>query len=103
MQLTTVSLNTALNLHPASVIEEVIQNVRMIMSTVIYTVPYDRSFAISGDYLDNPIQLNIALASADVVRAIKAREPRAEVHEIDFEGNGLDGRLKPIVRILINE
>lgn len=103
MQLFEVSTVTTLNLHPATVIEEVIQNVRMILSTLIYTVPYDRSLALSGDYLDSPIQLNKALASADVVQAIKAREPRAEVKEIRFEGSGLEGKLKPIVRILINE
>lgn len=103
MDLITVSTGTPLNLSPSGVIEDVIQNVRMIMSTLIYTVPYDRSFAITGDYLDNPIQLNRALASADVVQAIKSREPRAEVREVSFEGNGLEGQLKPIVRILINE
>lgn len=103
MSLITVSTGTPLNLYPANVTEEVIQNVRMIMCTLIYNVPYDRSLAINGDYLDNPIQLNKALASADVVQAIKLREPRAQVRDILFEGDGLEGRLKPIVRILINE
>ena len=98
-----VSLGTPINLQPSSVIDEVIQNVRMILSTVIYTVPYDRSLAITGDYLDNPIQLNKALVKADIFNAIKNREPRAEVINISFEGDALEGKLKPTVRILINE
>lgn len=98
-----VSLGTPINLQPVNVIEEVIQNVRMILSTVIYTVPYDRSLAITGDYLDNPIQLNKALVKADIFNAIKNREPRAEVINISFEGDALEGKLKPTVRILINE
>lgn len=103
MDLITVSMGTPLNLHPSNVVEEVIQNVRMIMSTVIYTVPYDRELGIDGNCLDNPIQLNKALAQAALFSAIKSDEPRAEVRNISFEGNGLEGRLKPIVRILINE
>ena len=99
----TVSLGTPINLQPSSVIDEVIQNVRMILSTVIYTVPYDRSLAITGDYLDNPIQLNKALVKADIFNAIKNREPRAEVINISFDGDALEGKLKPTVRILINE
>ena len=98
-----VSIGTPINLQPVNVIEEVIQNVRMILSTVIYTVPYDRSLAITGDYLDNPIQLNKALVKADIFNAIKNREPRAEVINISFEGDALEGKLKPTVRILINE
>ena len=98
-----VSLGTPINLQPANTIEEVIQNVRMILSTVIYTVPYDRSLAITGEYLDNPIQLNKALVQADIFNAIKNREPRAEVRNISFEGDALEGKLKPTVRILINE
>lgn len=98
-----VSLGTPINLQPSSVIDEVIQNVRMILSTVIYTVPYDRSLAITGDYLDNPIQLNKALVKADIFNAIKNREPRAEVINISFDGDALEGKLKPTVRILINE
>lgn len=103
MDLITVFIGAPLNLYPNSVAEEVIQNVRMIMSSPRYTVPYDRSFAIEGDYLDNPIQLNKSLSSADIVTAIKAREPRALVRGISFEGDALEGKLKPIVRILINE
>ena len=103
MNLQTVSMGTPINLQPSSVVEEVIQNVRMIMSTLIYTVPYDRTLAITGEYLDNPIQLNKALVQADIFNAIKNREPRAEVRNISFEGDALEGKLKPTVRILINE
>lgn len=103
MELITVTTGAPLNLYPNSAAEEVIQNVRIILSSPAYTVPYDRSFAITGEYLDNPIQLNKALSSADIVQAIKSREPRAEVRNILFEGNALEGKLKPIVRILINE
>ena len=103
MNLQTVSMGTPINLQPSSVVEEVIQNVRMIMSTLIYTVPYDRSLAITGEYLDNPIHLNKALVQSDIFNAIKNREPRATVRSISFEGDAIEGKLKPIARILINE
>ena len=103
MNLTTVSLGTPINLNPSGVIEEVVQNVRMIMATVIYSVPYDRTLGIDGDCLDNPINLNKALAKSALFNAIKKDEPRAEVHSISFEGDALEGKLKPVVRILINE
>ena len=37
-----------INFAPATIAEEVMQNVRMIISTVKYSVPMDREFGIDG-------------------------------------------------------
>jgi phage baseplate assembly protein W len=103
MDLISISIGTPINLYPSGVVEEVIQNVRIIMSQTIYGVPYDRALGINGDVLDNPIQINKSMVQVALYNAIKADEPRAEIHEISFTGDALDGKLNPIVRIFINE
>lgn len=104
MALVDVSAVTQpLNLNPETEVEEIIQNVRTILNTMVYTVPYDRRFALFGDYLDNPLPQNKPLAAADIVQAIREREPRAEINEIFFDGDEITGKLIPIVRIYINE
>lgn len=97
----TISKNP-INLQPATVVEEVLQNCRMILSTPQFTVPFAREFAMSGARLDNPTPKNIALLKRDIIIALK-NEPRAIVREVQFKGNALTGKLEPIVRISINE
>lgn len=92
-----------INFAPETIEEEVVQNVRMVLNTVQYSVPYACMFAQSGDNLDMPLDVVKALASSNVVRAIKDYEPRALVRQIEFKGDGLTGLIKPIVRISINE
>ena len=41
----------AINFAPASTAEEVIQNVRTILTTTVYSVPLDRNFGINPDML----------------------------------------------------
>ena len=98
-----IANQTTINFDPQTVEEEVIQNARTILSTVMYTVPYDRTFAIDGDYLDNPINLNRQLLAANIVQVFREREPRAIVRQVEFLSEPLDGKLIPIVRININE
>lgn len=90
----------------ATGIKEIIQNVRTILATTIGTVPLDRSFGVDISFLDAPIPLSRALYAAEVVRAIKAHEPRAEVVEIIWDqasADLMDGKQKPTVRIKIKE
>jgi len=90
------------NFAPSSVLEEIIQNVKTILTTVKYSVPLDRNFGIMADALDAPLPVAKAKITADIVSAIKQYEPRAEITQIIFSGDGADGILKPRVRIRAN-
>ena len=91
-----------LNLAPATLAEEVLQNVRMIISTVKYSVPMDREFGIDGTVVDRPINIAQAHLSNEIFRAVRRYEPRAEIVSIDFDGDET-GRLTPTIKIQINE
>ena len=41
-----------INFAPVTIAEEVMQNVRMIISTIKYSVPMDREFGIDGAVVD---------------------------------------------------
>ncbi|MBQ8697921.1 MAG: hypothetical protein IJ521_02835 [Schwartzia sp.] len=86
---------------PASVVEEVIQNVRTIITTIKYSIPLDRDFGIDGDVVDLPINVAQAKLTNEIFRAIRRYEPRAVIESIAFKGEDT-GRLIPIVGVSIN-
>jgi len=92
-----------INFAPASVVEEVLQNVRMIISTPKYSVPLDRAIGVTATYLDAPMPAASAQLIAELIEAIPAYEPRARVQGVTFTGDGLLGRLAPQVEVTIND
>ena len=93
---------TPLNLAPATLAEEVLQNVRMIISTVKYSVPMDREFGIDGAVVDRPINIAKAHLSNEIFNAVRRYEPRAVIESIAFDGDE-SGKLTPRIKIQINE
>ena len=87
---------------PATVTEEVLQNVRMIISTVKYSVPMDREFGIDGAIIDRPINIAKAHLTNEIFRAVRRYEPRAVIESIEFTGDET-GKLTPTVKVRINE
>lgn len=92
----------SINFAPATIAEEVIQNVRMIISTVKYSVPMDREFGIDGAVVDRPINIAKAHLSNEIFRAVRRYEPRAVIESIDFDGDE-SGQLTPKIKVQINE
>lgn len=92
-----------INLAPATLIEEVLQNVAMIISTVKGTAPLHRDFGISATALDMPIAAAQSILIADIFDAIEMYEPRAEVVSVTFKGDGMAGILIPVLEVRINE
>lgn len=91
---------------PETEIEEVLQNVKTILSTLKGTVPLDRDFGINPKVLDQPINTAQARLSAAIVEAVNKFEPRAKVRKILFDNTdreSLDGILKPRVEIELVE
>lgn len=97
------ALTGNINFAPASVIEEILQNVRFIMTTPQFSVPLDRAFGVSATFLDTPLPVAKSRISAELVTVIQKYEPRAMVKKITFTGNGLTGQLVAQVVITIND
>ena len=89
-----------INFAPTTIQEEVIQNIKTLLSTMKFTVPLDRNLGIIADALDEPMPVAMAKISSDVIDAISEYEPRAKVTQISFDGD-IDGKLIPKVRIEI--
>lgn len=86
----------------ATGVEEVLQNVLMIITTPIFSVPLDRTFGIDFSLLDTPIPVAMARIQAEIYAKIRKYEPRAVLKEVSFVQSteqALDGRLIPKVKV----
>lgn len=84
----------------ATGVNEIIQNVRMILATLQFSCPMDREFAWTPS-LDAPINVAKVKMAAQIVEAIRKYEPRAQVIQVSFQGDGLNGVLKPVVKVRV--
>ena len=73
-----------ININPATVEEEVIQNLWFLYSSIEYDVPLDRALGLNATYIDKPIETAKALATTDIYDKTEQYEPRAEIVNIDF-------------------
>lgn len=87
---------------PKSVVEEVLQNVRTIITTTKYSIPLDREFGIDGSVVDLPINVAMARLTNEIFRAIRRYETRAVIESITFRGEET-GRLIPTLEVSVNE
>jgi phage baseplate assembly protein W len=85
----------------ATGVTEILQNVQMILATPEFSCPMDRGFAWSPEYLDAPINIAQAKLTARIVVAIRNNEPRAQVVSVTYQVDGIDGILKPTVKVRI--
>lgn len=86
---------------PQTTTEEILQNVRTILSTIKGSVPLDRKFGISGDAVDKPMQKAEAILSSEIFAQIRRYEPRVSIESITFEAD-ISGKLSPTVGVKIN-
>jgi phage baseplate assembly protein W len=82
-------------------IPEVMQNVRTILTTRRGTVPLDRDFGISFDFLDSPINITRAKAEQEIFLQLKKYEPRAILKQIIWETDVISGHISPSVKVEI--
>lgn len=98
----TVALDGSVDFAPSSTAAEILQNVRTILNTRLGTVPLARDFGISWDAVDRPLNVARTIMQGVVTDAIMEFEPRARVEAVTFDGDGMDGVLKPTVIISID-
>lgn len=91
----------SIDFSPETVTKEVLQNIAMILSTPKYTVPLYRSFGLSTEIIDRPIQVAESLLIGEIYDTIDKYEPRAEVTSVSFEEKHLEGKLVPKVEVNI--
>ena len=83
--------------------QEILQNVWMILSTFQYSCPLARDFAWSPEELDAALPVTQARTSARLIAAIRQYEPRAEVVEITYKVDPINGNLNPVVKVRIGD
>lgn len=88
----------AINFAPTPA-EEIVQNVRTILTTLKGTVPLNRGFGIDPNLIDEPTAIAKARLTSAVIEAVKRSEPRVKVSAVSYLDELQEGRLVPIVHI----
>lgn len=102
----SVNLSKGINFAPETEVEEILQNVRTILTTQIGTVPLHRDFGVSWEHIDKPYQVAKQLMMVEIIEAVEKYEPRAKVESVEFDEtveNAREGLLKPRVIVSIGE
>jgi phage baseplate assembly protein W len=92
----TTKINLSLN-DDLEEYQEVIRNVKTILTTPKGTVAFDREFGIDWSILDQPMARAKGLLTAEYVKQVRKYEPRVKVTEVLFEKPNQDGVLIPKV------
>lgn len=80
------------------------QEIRTLLSTRKGSVPLDRDFGITWDYVDMPINDAMPYIVAEIGMQLEKYVPRISVKDIAFSSDdALDGQLKPKVICEIRE
>lgn len=69
---------------PASELEEIIQNVRMILNTFRGSAPMDRGFGVPSEFIDMPVTVLRTKVAAEIITCVTKFEPRAKVRKVNF-------------------
>lgn len=86
---------------PDTELEEIIQNVRTIITTLKGSVPLDRGFGVNVALTDAPMTVVKGRLTIDIIEAVEKYEPRAEVKEVTFSGDGAEGIVYPVVKVVL--
>ena len=93
-----------INWFPQTTIEEIIQNVAVLLTTIVGTVILDRRLGLNATFIDEPAPRGMMNARIFVLETIQEYEPRVEVMEIDFVPKAdatLNGKFYPRVVVRI--
>ena len=91
------------SIFPESKSEEILQNIRVLLSTSKYDIPLAREMGLDTGYLHRPQPVAETLLYQTIADAIEEYEPRAELVSIDFEEDAESGVIIPVVEVEINE
>lgn len=84
MEITIEGKNDTINLFPQTIEEEIIRNIKIIVSSDKYSVPLDRDFGINSKQVDTPANIAQPKLIMEIMDAVEKYEPRAEITKIEF-------------------
>lgn len=87
------------DLAPANVHQEVLQNVAIILDTIRKSCPLLRRLGIPGDLFGRPLPVVENTLVGEIYDQIEMFEPRAIISEVNFERDELHGLLIPVVTL----
>lgn len=81
------------------------QEIHTLLATKKGSVPFDRDFGISWDFVDSPMNEAKPLLVSEICTQIQKYIPRIEVTAVEFvkSENALDGRLYPKIIFTVRE
>ncbi len=82
----------------ATGLDAILQNIGIIVTTLAFSVPLDRSFASTGTFIDAPSPYVVAKRIAELTEVIESKEPRVRVTNITYEPSvqsEMDGSVYP--------
>lgn len=82
-------------------VKEILQNIRLFLSTRKGSVPMYRSFGLDTEFIDKPLPVAQMLIRSQLKEMIEAVEPRATIQRIDFEEMPLSGGMAVILEVNI--
>lgn len=85
MQIIIESTQSIIN-WSAKGVDRIVQNISNLLNTFKYEVAYDRTLGMTGNYIDKPKDVAIALAAAEIHELIAQREPRAKIIDVLYTG-----------------
>ena len=99
----TVTYNAAeINFRPASVLEEIYQNINTIISTYKFTVPLNRGFGLDASFIDSPMSVIHPIYVAEIIETVEKYESRVIVEEVQMKVN-LEGQVYPVISFRLRE
>lgn len=88
----------------ATGIEQLEQEIRTVLATRKGSVPLDRDFGLSWDFIDLPITEAMQRMIAEIATQLEKYVPRIIVRDIAFASkNPVEGQLQPTVTVEIRE
>lgn len=99
MEFEVTSIMAGVDFGPENENLEILQNVRTILSTPQSSVPLDRDFGLPWAEVDGPISIVKAKLTSAIVESVEKYEPRVRVTEVTFDGEGMDGIIRPRVKV----
>ena len=84
----------------------IIQQVQIVCATQVGSLPLDRAFGVEADYLDMPLPVAKAKATASIIKGVEKYVPAVSVLAVNWVEDtqaAIDGTLIPLVRVQIHE
>lgn len=93
------TLLNSIDLAPANVHQEVLQNIAIILDLVQKSAPMLRGVGIPGELYGRPLPVVENILVGAIYDQIEEYEPRAILGGVTFEREDLTGRLIPIIEL----